>query len=450
MTTKTIYLANLSELLYPTYNCNKNKDTIQKIIQSDGDRTFFYGNNTDKLIVTSSPLDAVMVRDNLRLLGYKNTTCLAPKNPSYSLSRDLFKDRKLREKLLKWLGKFTDKVNLIPYGSTQEFYQLISWLEKKLPKLVITATESPQSGNLFIRDYLDSKAGFRAIWDLSVDREDIHSPLGFNCLNWQEVLEAAKYFYEQKKDFLLKLNYGVAGWGIEKFLVKKCASFYELKVAIEKKCSDDSVWRQGAIVVEQYILADESNLGGSPSIEYKIISKKGRSKLQYQYFCQQVLTKQGNFLGILIDNSLEKNKLFQKIKESCKAFGEQILKMGYVGAFDVDFVIGKTNDIYALESNTRRTGGTHTWELANYLLKDRLDQYLIFSNDACEVKKSIKKYTELKDCLKDLYWGEFAKDEGLIITGTSMLEFNKFGYAIFSKSRRTLSKINNLIKQRLG
>jgi len=446
---KNIYLANLSELLYSTYSNNKNRNKIQKIIQSDGDRTLFYGSN-NKLIVTSSKLDRNLVNDTLLLFKYKNITCLSPKTPSYSLSQDLFKDKKLKNGILKWLEKFSGTVNLIPYGSTAEFYQLIAWLKKKLPKLIINSSESPDRGNLFVRDYLDSKAGFRAVWDSSVNQGDIHAPLGFTCLNWKEVLQAVEYFYQQKKDFLLKLNYGVAGWGIEKFLTKQLLNHRELTAAIEKRCVDESVWRQGAIIVEQYIQADVNNLGGSPSIEYKITNKNGKSNLEYKYFCQQVLTDQGNFLGILIRNSLAKNKLFPKIKRSTEKFGRKIMAMGYVGTFDVDFIIGENDQSYALESNTRRTGGTHIWELANYLLKKKLNEYLIFSNDAFSIKKPVESYSQLKVLLKDLFWGEFAPKEGLIVTGTSMLKFNKFGYLILTKSENTLRKINGLINKRLS
>lgn len=448
MATRTIYLANLSELLYSTYNRNKNRDTIQKIIQSDGDRTFFYGDH-NKLIVTSTVLDQALINDSLSLLNYQNTTTLNSKNPSYSLSSDLFKDKKLREALLKWLEGFKGRVDLIPYGTTEEFYHLISWFKKKLPRLIINCPETPNIDNLVVRDYLDSKAGFRSIWDRFTGKDDIKTPFGYHCPSWQEVLKAGKYFYRQKHNFLLKLNYGVAGWGIEKFLVKQYSDVTGLIAAMEKRCADKLVWWQGIVVAEQYIAADDKKLGGSPSIEYKIISRNGRSILKYQYFCQQVLTEQGNFLGILINNSLVKNKLFQKIRESSEVFGRGILQMGYVGTFDVDFIIGKKDDVYALESNTRRTGGTHTWELANYLLKDKLDQYLIFSNDAYKINKSVKNYSELKGCLQDLFWGKFRKDEGLIISGTSMLHFNKFGYIIFVKQQRSLVKINQLIKQRL-
>ena len=124
--------------------------------------------------------------------------------------------------------------------------------------------------------------------------------------------------------------------------------------------------------------------------------------------------------------------------------------MGYVGTFDVDFIIGENDQSYALESNARRTGGTHIWELANYLLKKKLNEYLIFSNDAFSIKKPVESYSQLKVLLKDLFWGEFAPKEGLIVTGTSMLKFNKFGYLILTKSENTLRKINGLINKRLS
>jgi len=79
-----------------------------------------------------------------------------------------------------------------------------------------------------------------------------------------------------------------------------------------------------------------------------------------------------------------------------------------------------------------------------------LTNYLVFSNDAFSIKKRVKNYSQLKVYLKDLFWGTFAPNEGLIVTGTSMLEFNKFGYLILTKTEETLSQINNLINKRLS
>ena len=113
-------------------------------------------------------------------------------------------------------------------------------------------------------------------------------------------------------------------------------------------------------------------------------------------------------------------------------------------------MISKQGDVYAIESNTRRTGGTHVWEASKYLLGENIGDYHIYSNDVLLTKESIKDYSRLKNLLSDLYLGNFGVREGLLVSGSNMLQYGKFGYIVFAKSKLRLNKINREIVKRVG
>ena len=119
---KTIYVINMSELLYPSYSQNLNKGVIQTIIQSDADRAMLYGGH-NKLVLTSLKIDDVLVKDINNIFGYKNSISLSPQNPSYSLSKDVIEQEEFFDRIQKWIGK-TSPVYLIPYGASKEFFEM--------------------------------------------------------------------------------------------------------------------------------------------------------------------------------------------------------------------------------------------------------------------------------------------------------------------------------------
>lgn len=151
-----------------------------------------------------------------------------------------------------------------------------------------------------------------------------------------------------------------------------------------------------------------------------------------------------------MSGNLKNSKWLRLLKKSGDKFAALMLKMGYWGVFDIDFVISKKGEVFAIESNTRRTGGTHVWEASKYLLGKNIGQYFIYSNDVLPVKENIKNYLQLKNSLSDLYWGNFGAKEGLLISGSNMLQYGKFGYIVFAKSKSTLDKINKEITKRLS
>lgn len=442
-----IFVMNMSELLYSSYRHSPDKETIQRIIQSDADRVLLYGSH-NKIVVTSLPISQELVADVAGILKYNNVYAIHPAKPTYSLSGDIINNPELYKKILSILHQLKiQKVNIIPYGTTYEFLQLVEWLKKKLPRIKVLAPESCNQEQLFLRDYVDQKSGFRDYWARS--QAQIKSPEGFVCKNPDQAIKAARYFHSIKKGFLFKHDTGVSGWGIIMFKFEK--NFAEVLRKIDRNLRENSLLKDTTIVVEELIDIDIRQLGGSPSLEYSLLQNEmGKGIVRFEYLCEQVVTDKGNFEGIVLSGNLKNSKWPRLLKKSGDKFAALMLKMGYRGVFDIDFVISKKGEVFAIESNTRRTGGTHVWEASKYLLGKNIGQYYIYSNDVLPVEENIKNYLQLKNLLSDLYLGNSGEKQGLLISGSSMLQYGKFGYIVFAKSKLTLDKINKEITKRLS
>ena len=449
MTMKSIdiFVMNMSELLYSSYKHSQDKNTIQRIIQSDADRALLYGAH-NKIIVTSLPIRGELVNDVIMAMKYKNVYAVHPANPTYGLSEDIIGNPELSKNISSIIRQSkVDRVNVIPYGTTNEFLQLVDWLKKKLPGIKVLAPESCSQEQLFLREYVDQKSGFRDYWVRS--QAKIKCPEGFVCKNTDQAKKAARYFYSVKKGFLFKHDTGVSGWGIIKFEYEN--NFVEVLKKIDQNLIKNPSLKVITIVVEELIDIDINQLGGSPSLEYSLSQdKNGKGSFKFEYLCEQVVTSQGNFEGIVLYGNLKNSKWFKLLKKSGDKFADYMSKKGYRGVFDIDFVISKQGDVYAIESNTRRTGGTHVWEASKYLLGENIGDFHIYSNDVLLTKESIKDYSRLKNLLSDLYLGNFGVREGLLVSGSNMLQYGKFGYIVFAKSKLRLNKINREIVKRVG
>src|SRR5258708_1212332 len=92
-------------------------------------------------------------------VAYPNTPFPVPEDPSAWLSLDILRQPALLEEIIAYAGAGRT-VQLIPYATTSEFLELAATLELA-HGLRVHLPESPRPETLWLRDYLDSKAGFR-------------------------------------------------------------------------------------------------------------------------------------------------------------------------------------------------------------------------------------------------------------------------------------------------
>lgn len=443
---KSLIISNLAETYYKIYkkSGSEEADRLIKIDFLEGDRAVFYTDDK-KIVITSTPLDQVFLHDLREMTGYQLLQDLFPEKPTHSLCQDILKDKILLQKVEKIIRE-NPGINIIPYYATEEFFDLLSELKHK--DLKFSTPETVSAKNRFIRDHYNCKVGFRKLWEKTMDENSfVKIPEGFVVDDLAEGVDAAWWFYQNKKDFVMKYNRGTSGFGVVYY---HCEDLPKNEREFKKHlraCHQNRIWFEENFVVEEFIDVDKEFYGGSPSIEFKI---NGESK--YQYSCVQRLGQDSYFEGIIISKQIEEeiDVDLERVVENCMEYSESLEELGYKGIFDIDLVKDKKHNIYAVEANLRRTGGTHLYETAQFLFGRNFDNKIVAaSRDNLPVSPNIKSYSDFRKIAFPFYFSR-EKGEGIIPVIPSFLQIGKIGYFVFGKSVARIQEIEAQLKQNLA
>lgn len=222
-------------------------------------------------------------------------------------------------------------------------------------------SEKPELNSEWTISYLDSKVGFRTemLRVQSFLREEI-IPEGFICRDKKEAVSIAKWFYKNKRSCVLKVNYGESGWGLIIAKRKSFNSILDLEKELEKRLNSDLIWNDTLIVVEEFIKPNVKIGGGSPSFEV-FVSDSG---FKIMYGCGQLLVDQKEFVGVAMGKDFFDANINSKLRKISSAIGKRYWELGYRGFFDIDFVVSLQGKPHVIETNMRRTGGTHVFDIA--------------------------------------------------------------------------------------
>lgn len=426
---KTLIVSNVAETYHKTYRKSHPTDA-QTRIQYDlleAERGALYTDES-KAVVTSIPMDQAYLDDMQEILGY-HITNLYPDSPTEQISSDIVKDKTLLSTIVN-IVQANPAIHIIPYYATEEFFDLLSVLKQK--GLKFTTPETVASKNRFIRNHYNCKVGFRKLWERATDEHSfVNIPDGFIVDDLAEAIEAAWWFAQHKRNFVFKYNRGTSGLGIIYYLYQDLPKEESAFKKLIRSKHQDRIWFEEGFVVEEYIDVDTRIYGGSPSIEFRI-----NGNVKHSYNCLQRLGKNSYFEGILISQEAEKMLPFdlERVVENCFDFGEALTDFGYKGIFDIDLVIDKKGNMYAVESNLRRTGGTHVFETAQHLCGRNFENHVsVISRDNLPVSPRINTYQSFKKAAGHLYFSR-QKGEGIIPTITSFLKVGMVGFIAFAQS----------------
>ncbi|OGF99290.1 hypothetical protein A2Y99_00040 [Candidatus Gottesmanbacteria bacterium RBG_13_37_7] len=432
-----LIISNLAETYQNTYK-KAGGQTVAGSVERDlleAERAVLYEEN-NKVVVTSVPINLDYLNDLKESFGYSNLLNLYPASPNARLSLDILKDKNLFTQI-EIIIKNNPGINIVPYYATEEFFDLLAFLRQK--NLKFSTPETVSSRNRFIRDHYNCKVGFRKLWEKSAD---VHSfvkiPQGFIVDDLTEALDAAWWFYLHKTDFVMKYNRGTSGLGIIFYRCKDLPGKENDFKRYLRKNHRERIWFEENFVVEEFIDVDEDFFGGSPSIEFKV-----NSDLKHTYNCFQRLDVNAAFKGILISKQLEDESDvdFERAVDNCMDFGSSLEELGYKGIFDIDLVVDKKHNIYAVESNLRRTGGTHVYEAAMKLFgKNFRQKTFVASNDFLKLSSTIRTYQDFKSRTEKFFFSK-ATQEGIIPVITSYIEIGMIGYIIFAPTLDRLERI---------
>ncbi|TAK14031.1 MAG: hypothetical protein EPO32_03225 [Anaerolineae bacterium] len=395
----------------------------------NGDQAlFWYG--PEKLVFTSAEVKNADTLKNR--WGYEGTRLFVPDDPSPFLSLDIARSSKFKQEIVAFAGP-GKAISLIPYASTRELFTLADTLRTELG-LAVHLPESPRRQNLWVKDYIDTKAGFRTLVPQWLDIE-LPLPRGFITDNLMEAADMVAWFEARQHGCVVKANKGGSGVGnlfLPYHLLKGSANFRSLL--------DDNIFLQEDLsIVEQLIEAKERV---SPSLEY-YVPPVGEGAPALTYLSNQHFEDSGRFAGVIIASEFYNVPWAESFSAMGSKIADRLQNYGYVGYFDIDAIIDDSGRVYIVEINSRRTGGT----FAHDFLLQR------FGPDYCEriaalsYNKAHTRYKTLESLEAAL--GEFlypmkGEDRGVIITLTSTLHKGDVGMILLGNS---LADVTGLYQQ---
>ena len=445
---KTIYISNILEGYYKSYNAIKSLEERLFWTQYDifdSNRALLYGDD-NKVIITASPIHKLHFNHMVSLMQWNEVRNIFPSKSSHSISDDCTKDHTLKTELMKII-KENPGVNIIPYRSTPQFQALIHFLKAK--KLKFGTPETIPEEKQFILNYFNTKRGFRHLWHLADANNApyVQIPEGFITQNKKEVMDAAWWFKQQNESFVIKYNPGTQGIGILLINHKSLPN--------EKKQFDihmrgllkDKMWNEPIIIIEKTIPANEKAESVSPSVEIYI---NPQGEVSESYASDQILAMdKRTFRGIYIYPELMTDLSIKKMFDSGIKFGKRLAEYGYRGVFDIDLIRSKNKEIYAVEANLRRTGGTHLHELCLALFgKNYGHNHHSLIEDIYLNKKHGLTYEKCRILFeKELYSNE--SHSGIIFANPDMLKVNILVIVLVAKTKKQIQQLREKVDSTL-
>ena len=402
-----------------------------------------------KVVVTSLPVEPAHVRYLQQALGYELLENLSPREASDSLCADILREPELQAAIVARLrGEGT--VPLIPFVASAQVLQVAEALRRVGADL--TTPECPLAEHLPVRDDLDSKAGFRRFFaSIAHKVEGLSLPEGAVARDTAQAARLAANLLGQGHAVLCKPNNSQSGVGFVYLRPGELqGSPAEMAARIQARLDGDSQMTSDLIVVEELIDVDSSVGGGSPSIEMRVPADP-RLDVEFMYPCGQILTPSGYFFGVEMYREVLDPVMLKVVEAAGKAVAREVRKLGYVGIFDMDMVAGKDGRLYAVEINTRRTGGTHAHEAAEFLFGPRYwERVAVISNNVYTFDGPPLSYVGLRQILGDILFPLGGQREGVLPTIVSSLPTRRFGYIVFGTDIARARALEKMMVERLA
>ncbi|MEI6296404.1 MAG: hypothetical protein WCO84_02000 [bacterium] len=437
---KNIIIANDTEAFSSIINSIEDKaQRISKIRKEHFlSSRFLFWEGDNKIVITPFPVDKSIIL-YAKSLGYENIVNLFPENMDINLSDAIINDSCLMDRIVSII-RDNPKIIISSYCFTESFSKLINILRGQ--KLLFKVDQEPLNNAQWLVDYLGSKVGFR------VETKDLSIPVPefFICRGKKEVLDTVVWMYKKNKSSIIKVYSGEGGWGVYMVHRDEYSSEEELISKIKSILNSDSIWNFYPFVVEEFI-PSSNNDQSSPSLEIFIDDKCSK----ITYVCNQIVDKFGCFLGIVIGKNCVKTSIDKQIRKIGNAIGQRYFKLGYRGFLDVDFIMSKKGITFPIETNVRRTGGTHVYDLTRHVFGDRwFSKTIALSSDSFCYGEKILSAENIFNKIKQILFPINGKKEGVVLVAVDSYHCI-FSCVIFGKTKQRVldihEKLTHIFKQ---
>jgi hypothetical protein len=434
-----VAVCNISETFFEFLNRAEEPTTRTHLIHGEqyrGDRTLIWLGDPKLVFVTFPIPHAEYLCQHF---GYQGTSYMAPADPSPWLSLDILRESRLITRLVEYAGA-EQTVQLIPYATTPQFFKLVETLRTEYG-LNVLLPESPAPGYLWLRDYVDTKAGFRVLASRWLPNSYELLPPGIICRDTNMAATVVHWFCANGQACVVKTDDGENGIG--NFILYP--GDFSSPEGILRKLQSNPFLCDGWVTVEKFI---HSSKMLSPSLEL-FVPPLGTGRPEITYLSNQLFLEFGDFCGVLVSRELLDTKWYPLLAESGLLIATELQEMGYVGHFDLDAIVDDEERVFLLEVNTRRTGGTHVHEFARFFFgPDYLNSVVLLSHDAMK-SGTIGHFHELLEAIGDLLYPMQQEQRGVIVTVTSALAAGEFGCIIVASSTEEAVALQKALIERI-
>jgi len=389
-----------------------------------------------KLVITATPVDEAALLTHR--WGYPGTETLSPQVASDQLCLEVLHDPQLLRRVLAYAGD-THTLQIVPYVTTPEVYQLAEALRRDYG-LTVLLPESPAPADLWVRDYVDTKIGFRLLASEWLRNRNM-LPMGFISHGTDEIVRIILSFLGRGQSCVAKYDRGGGGVGNCFFYAEEGLDEAAVRARLAQH---DDLFDQPS-VVEEFIHPHQQL---SPSIEL-FVPPPGKGSPCITYVCNQLFEQAGVFIGILIDRAFTETKWYAPLAEAGLTMARNLQAMGYVGFFDLDAVLDENERLYLLEINSRRTGGTYVDDFARRMIgPDYQERMTLFSTSSI-CSGEIRTTAALLKALDGLLY-PIHNHSGIVITSVSTLPEGKFGALLIAPNHTETLELWRMLQHRLG
>lgn len=368
-------------------------------------------------------------------MSFENVQNLYPQNVDISLTDAIIKDDKLLLMLCEAI-KNNPGVKLSPYCITKKFILLSEYLKKK--GLEFAVEEMPNLSSVWTIDYLDSKIGSRMEM-LKIKELCGNVPESIICKTEAEVIAVAQWFFENNRSSAIKANYGESGWGTIFIKKENFKNNDDIAKFIKNELRSDSIWKNELVIVEEFIEQSKNSSCISPSVEL-FLSENGYN---ITYVCDQIMGDNGEFLGVALGDEVIDEGILRKLREISLIIGKRFWEIGYRGYFDIDFILSKDNTPYIIETNMRRTGGTHVFDAVRNIFGERWEKKAFaMSQDNFIYGDDKLSENKIMDKISKVLYPIGGDKKGVIVSIINKWD-PSFGFIVLGESKKEALEIHN-------
>jgi hypothetical protein len=357
--------------------------------------------------------------DYLNRLFPGNVRLAHPQTHSGRLCHDTLKDPDL-------LASLKIQASLSAYCPSPSLYRLHARFQPS-PKLLDLPTQKSWDK---VAPF-GTKTGLRRLVGSLNDPQITMAP-GKIYSRYDQALKAALN-YAPSQGFVLKTEKGHAGMGVALFrpgtLPKDPTK--RLTAVNRTLLQADGYWHRFPLVLETFIPTNTHIGGGIPNVEGYI---DHRGKVSVRYHCGLRVLNNGTFAGTETGPEVLPPKITDQLTYMAIEIGGIYAQHGYRGVFELDTLAGLNGRLYVAESNIRRNGGTHSYNVAQYFFGPDYPKHHHVITHIVTVPENHQSFPQILDQAKDLLF-QPGREQGVIPTDPDLLTQNNFGYMVLAETK---------------